>query len=265
MRALSLRLLGWALRLAAVAAVLVGGRLVGEDATLDIGVRAMIEQPKWKRPKPGTKEAAEAEKKNRIFILAPPQQLPSERKLVRPVDTRPLIEQLWHELLAQGFQPAAPGQTPEIIITMHYGRGYLWNPYLAEYASSVDETTTVPTVNIVFPPISAKEFGREEKTQRAQYEKLVLMVAAWEWFPQDTGKKHKAKRLWRTAMVVDDPDHRDLNQISAQLLKAGAGYFNREVKNEAEVKVALREGRVEVGEARVVDSPAQENAADGKK
>lgn len=230
--------------------------LHAEDQTLDIGVRAVIDQPKWKRPKPGSMEAAAAEKKNRVFILAPPQQLPAERKLVRPVDTQPLIEHLWHELLAHGFQPAAPGQTPEIIITMHYGRGYLRNPYFDSYASAVDESTSIPTVTISMPPISSREFGMEEKTQRAQYEKLVLMVAAWEWFPQDTGKKHKAKRLWRTVMAVDDPDHRDLNQVAAQLLKSGAGYFNSEVKNEEEIKVPLREGRVEVGEPTVVENDA---------
>lgn len=234
------------LRLTGGLLLLSAGGLPAQN-TLDIGVRASIEQPKWKRPKPGTIPEADATQ-GRIFILAAPERIHSLEKLVRPVDTQRLIEPLWHELMAHGFQPAAPGQTPDIVVMLHYGRGYLRNPYFADYASFVDESTSVPTITVTGPPIKSMQPGIEEKKQRAQYEKLVLVVTAWQYAKPEAGKKHKAKRLWRTTILVDDPDHRDLNELSAQMLKAGAGYFNREVEDEAEIHEPLRQGRVELGE-----------------
>ncbi|QYM79628.1 hypothetical protein K0B96_03140 [Horticoccus luteus] len=226
--------------------LLSAGWLPAQD-TLDIGVRSSIELPTWKRPKPGTMPAADAQE-GRLFILAPPERIHSLEKLVRPVNTEPLVEELWRQLVAHGFQPAAPGQTPDIVVTLHYGRGYLRNPYIDSYASAVDESTSTPTVMITVPTIDVKKIGMEEKIQRAQYEKLLLAVTAWKYVKPEAGRKQKPVRLWRTTILVDDPDHRDLNELAARMLNAGAGYFNSDVDKEAEIHEPMREGRVEMGE-----------------
>ena len=55
-------------------------------------------------------------------------------------------------------------------------------------------------------------------------------------------------------MVVDDPEHRDLNAIAEKMLAAGAPYFGRELKEEeVDVYKPLPEGRVNVGTPEVVE------------
>jgi hypothetical protein len=54
-------------------------------------------------------------------------------------------------------------------------------------------------------------------------------------------------------MVVDDPDHRDLNKIAATMLEAGAPFFDRQIKDrEADIYKPLPNGRVNVGTPTVV-------------
>ena len=96
-----------------------------------------------------------------------------------------------------------------------------------------------------------QETGVEAKAKRAQYEKLLIKITAWEY---TTDPKAHAKRLWHTLMIVDDPDHRDLNAIAAELLAAGAPYFDRETKaEEVDVVKPLPEGHVNVGTPEVVE------------
>lgn len=61
-----------------------------------------------------------------------------------------------------------------------------------------------------------------------------------------------------TTMHVDDPEHRDLNEISTKMLAAGVPYFDTHVARESEVVIntALPEGRVNVGTPEVVAPPA---------
>ncbi len=65
--------------------------------------------------------------------------------------------------------------------------------------------------------------------------------------------------LWKTVIVADDPDHRDLNAIAAEMLKAGAPYFDKDLKKpEIEFWHGMPKGQVNVGTPEVVQS-------DGKK
>ena len=87
--------------------------------------------------------------------------------------------------------------------------------------------------------------------QKAQYEKLCIRLTAWQY---PTDPKAKPKQLWHTTMIVDDPDHRDLNTIAAEMLAAGAPYFDKEIKEEeVDVNKPLPEGRVNLGTPEVVD------------
>ncbi len=56
-------------------------------------------------------------------------------------------------------------------------------------------------------------------------------------------------------MVVDDPNHRDLNQVTKKMLAAGADYFDRQLKDE-EVRVNAREpqGHVILGPLKIIES-----------
>ena len=103
--------------------------------------------------------------------------------------------------------------------------------------------------------VDEKSPGYEAKLQKASYEKLYLRVIAWEYPRQP---KAKAKMLWKTTMVVDDPDHRDLNAIAQKMFEAGAPYFDREIRDpEVEVYQPLPDGRVNVGTPEVVPAKKQ--------
>ena len=87
--------------------------------------------------------------------------------------------------------------------------------------------------------------------QRAGYEKLYLRVTAWQ-YPTDGNPK--PKELWNTTILVDDPEHRDLNTIAGEMLAVGAPYFDKEIKDE-EVYVTrpLPDGKVNVGTPEVIE------------
>ena len=56
-----------------------------------------------------------------------------------------------------------------------------------------------------------------------------------------------------TIMVVDDPDHRDLNAVAAKMLEAGAPYFGKKIKDpEVEVHQPLPEVQINVGAPKVI-------------
>ncbi|MEO6873337.1 MAG: hypothetical protein ABI222_00805, partial [Opitutaceae bacterium] len=91
--------------------------------------------------------------------------------------------------------------------------------------------------------------GFEAKLQKAKYEKLYIRVSAWRY---PTAAKAKVRQLWNTTMVVDDPDHRDLNTLAAKMFEAGAPFFDHEVKEEADVYKPLPNGHVNLGTPEVV-------------
>ncbi len=54
--------------------------------------------------------------------------------------------------------------------------------------------------------------------------------------------------LWKTVIVVDDLDHRDLNQLAQAMLEAGGKYFDKLHRGpEVEVRRPMPTGKVTVG------------------
>ena len=93
--------------------------------------------------------------------------------------------------------------------------------------------------------IDERTTGYQAKLQKASYEKLYIRITAWAY---PTKNKTRAEMLWKTIMVVDDPDHRDLNAVAAKMLEAGAPFFDKEIKDpEADIFKPLPTGHVNVG------------------
>jgi hypothetical protein len=248
--------------LAGVALFLTRAEAQQNTGGLDISVRSGIDNAeKIKRDEdPGY--AADPAKRLRGFLLARVQEEPGGEKLVRPVNAAAIAKDLTRQLEDRGFHPVLPNQKPEIVITVKYGRGYLLsNPYLdpdvlrAGNPQKVEQHSNLsdsPPNNPV--RMHDQYVGREEKAQRAGYEKLIIQVRAWK-YPPPLDPKEKAELLWMTTMHVDDPDHLDLNAISSTMLAAGAPYFDRHIGREHEVVVnaGLSDGHVNVGTPEVVE------------
>ena len=247
------RALRWWL-VAGCAAVLTGAARAQLN-DLDVGVRSA-----WKDKPFGKSDAKPGKDHGRVYALLQVKMIASEDKLVKPVDANRLAGLVVHELDAHGFSRVLKGNKPEILITILYGRGWLRNPYLAcagpetPGGESSVGGVDAPSVTITGIPsqlFKEKGTGFEGKLQKAQYEKLYIHLTAWKY---PTEPKERAKQLWTTTMIVDDPDHRDLNAVAAEMLAAGAPYFDKEI-NEEEVDVnrPLPEGRVNLGTPEVVD------------
>ena len=238
-----------------------------QETELQVGVRSEVKDTAiWpaKTPTPGAREYG------RIYAIVSVQQIKSEDRLVKPVNEAALTSYLLQDLDANGFREFKPGEKPDILLTASYGRGTLHNPYIrdagempagvAQHAEDAVGTNSgrdmdAPTVTITgaFPLqlTDEKTPGYQEKLQRAQYEKLYIRVTAWNY---PTAPKEKSRILWKTVMVVDDPDHRDLNAVAAKMLEAGAPYFGKKIKDpEVEVHKPLPETHVNVGPPKLVD------------
>ncbi len=221
---------------------------------LEFGVRADIDEPVKSEAKSGALPPAAAAA-GKIFALTPPQLAPSVEKLVKPIEPDALLVQLLHVLQRNGFLPAKPGETPQIVITLHYGRGYLRDPYFGfGYATGVVDAGDYPIAWIFMPTmdnVHGMAPGVEGKRQKSEEEKLFLLVSAWD-VPKAKGIK--PHRLWKTLIYVDDPDHRDLGVVSRQMLAAGGSYFGQKIKKEeVTISTALPEGRVELGPTNIIE------------
>ena len=190
----------------------------------------------------------------------------SERDLVSPVDEDDLTARLVRELDAHGFRQITKDEIPEILLTVHFGRGWIANPYkggrqtvidmtnqTANVASAPSRIVSSEVVDFRPPVVDGTLSGREAKLQKGNYEKLYVRVTAWE-FPRDPAAR--AHMLWRTTMFTDDPDHRDLNEALPTMLAAGAPYFGRKTAvTGVEIFPPVAEGHVTVGTPQVVDAP----------
>ncbi len=196
--------------------------------------------------------------------------VPSEQKLIKTLDGRSLRRLVEVQLDAQGFRERMYSEEAEILITVDYGRGYLRNPYLLDTGRTAsgsyggsgallpggnpNEHADGPSVTITGGSrqlMSEKSTSYRAQLAKGEYEKLFIQLSAWENLPSGFGR---GKLLWTTLMQVDDPDHRDLNRIGGEMLKAGAPYFGRaSQKAEVEIHQGRPEGQVRVGEARPVD------------
>ena len=178
-----------------------------------------------------------------------------------------------HELAANGFRPYAKGQKPDILLTLSYGRGNLRNPYMSDTGDMgvIGGQSGGDLGGGAGPTSEGKGEGRpynvvsgdarllfdevsptyRAKLAKSEFEKLFLRVTAWSYPKSPTDKP---KMLWKTIIVADDPDNRDLNAIAAEMLAAGAPLFDKETKDkEVDLYKPLPEGRVNVGTPEVVE------------
>jgi hypothetical protein len=192
-----------------------------------------------------------------VYYLAQIQEYKGQEKMVRPADEAGMLQALRQELKTRGFHEQVKKEKPDIILTVAYGRGWLVNPYAVggmnmETMNGVTQTiwSADPKGMDLLINMRAKA-GYEAKMQKADFEKLYIHITAWQ-FPPPNPKK--PKKLWKTVMVVDDPDHRDLNSVYKEMLAAGSAFFDHETTEpEVDVYKPLPEGRVKVGPVEVVE------------
>ncbi len=219
----------------------------GPAPEVAIGVRSSVDQ-RWQ----GVRKGGPIEH-GKVYLIASLKQAPSAGKLVQPVDEAGLLARLRETLNAHGFREAVTTDTPDVVLTLLYGRGHLRNPYLANIDGDISSGSIAPTAGesmlaaAVDPRLYDKrQWGYyEHKLLGAQKEKLFIRVTAWK-FPGD--RKEQPAELWKTTMVVDEPDRHDLNELYPKMLAAGVPFFDRHLKEE-EVTIAtpLKEGRVRLG------------------
>lgn len=195
----------------------------------------------------------------KVYAILAVQQMKSESELLKPVDAQRLMSLLRHGLNARGFQETDKQHPPDILITVQYGRGWLANPYLggshggsASGGGSASQVELVQGSVLRAEEVMAEKLpGREARLQKAAFEKLFIEVIAWQ-YPSDPNAK--ATLVWKTTMVTDDPDHRDLNHVAADMIAAGTPYFDWDT-GEPEIEISRRmpEGRVNVGTPKVVE------------
>ena len=249
------------------AAGLALGASSARAAEMNIGVRTKVVDG-WVHP--DGKHPAEGGH-SKVFGLLAVDEVKSEQPLVKPVDVQYLKGLLLRELAANGFRPYTKGQKPDILLTLSYGRGNLRNPYMDDTGDmgviggqgggdpgggtgkpGIGEGRAYNVVSgdarLLFDEISPTY---RAKLAKSELEKLFIRVTAWS-FPKSP--TDKPKMLWKTIIVADDPDNRDLNAIAAEMLAAGAPLFDKETKDkEVDLYKPLPEGRVNVGTPEVVE------------
>lgn len=228
-----------------------------EVSELRVGVRASVDYPGMKKPTEEQLQQAKAHQS--IYVISQVRLVDPIHKpdhLVKPVNEAALAHELRQTLAAHGYvEASAHGPKPEIVLMVDYGRGWLKNVYLGKASQSAGvegSATYLPTYSVSFEQLlDQKTPGYEEKLQRADEEKLVIVVTA---FKYPSSPKEKPQRLWKTTMHVDDPEHRDLNVMMKEMFAAGGAYFGRlNEGKEAEVWKPLPEGHVTLGETKVLE------------
>jgi hypothetical protein len=226
---------------------------------LDVGVRSTVVDKPLAKPFDKSNPLP-APEHGKIYSILSVSIIPEEKKTVKPVDAYKLLDLVRHELDTQGFHQVENGLKPQILLTVQYGRAWLNNPYYGDAQALETGVDAMPLRTITMAtatPARQTEASFELKAQKAEYEKLCIKLTAWQ-YPADP--KARAKQLWTTIMVVDDPDHRDLNAIAAEMLAAGAPYFDKEIKDpEVDVYKPLPEGHVNVGTPEVVELAASKS------
>ncbi len=231
---------------------------------LEVGVRAKVLNP---FPVEKIKPDDEPRRTGKVYAIASVKPVPSERKLIKPVDGPSLRRLVELHLATQGFSERMYGEDPDIVITVDYGRGYLRNPYLLDSGRTASGAyggsgagaypygqADGPSLTITGGSrqlMSEKSAAYRARVAKAEYEKLFIQLTAWE---KSSGGPVRGKQLWTTLMQVDDPDHRDLNRVAGEMLNAGAPFFGRvSQKPEVEVNPSLPDGGVRHDEARPLE------------
>ena len=246
-----------------------------DSSELNIGVRTQLDRNKVLKSGQRAGAVKPAAEHGKLYGILNIQGVDSGRKLVKPLDTAVIKQELIRQLDAHGYHRAGRTQRPEILLTVVCGRSWLPNPY---YTDNIDVDNMGPQeavwqndfqmVDAESPHSSGPDgttidnpkvanrllgTGASEKATRSNLEKLFILVRAWNY---PTDPKEKPHVLWVATMFVDDPDHHDLNAIAAQMLETGAPFFDREIP-EVGVEVLKKppEGRVNVGTPEVVPEP----------
>jgi len=239
-------LLGFTFTLAVAGGLNAAATPTDEGVPLNIDVRSSVDQ-RWD----GYRKLGPMVH-GKLYLLASVKEVQSAEKMVRPVDPGAVAVQLRRELAAHGFREITPAEKAEIVLTVSYGRGYLRNPYLED--TMIDEANPgIPTSTLTSPKqaMRQREAGYEAKLQKAQAEKLYISVTAWK-YPEVKGEK--PTEFWKTVMVVDNPDNRDLNLALPAMLAAGVGYFDRDIKEgEVTINTTMPTGTVKLGPLNVLE------------
>lgn len=222
-------------------------------AEVAIGVRSSVDQ-RWQ----GVRKGGPIEH-GKVYLIASLRQAPSAGKLAQPVDEAGLLGELRQLLKSRGFREAAPSDTPDVVLTLLYGRGHLRNPYLANIDGDISADSIVPTPaeSLLAASVDPRLYDKrqwgyyEHKLLAAQKEKLFIRVTAWK-FPGD--RQEKPAELWKTTMVVDEPDQHDLNTLYPKMLAAGVPFFDRHLKEEEVTMLTpLKEGSVRLGPLNILE------------
>ncbi|MEO6873864.1 MAG: hypothetical protein ABI222_03480 [Opitutaceae bacterium] len=252
------------LALALILAAQLGVSAHAQTSGMEVGVRSGIDNAEKAKRDHDSAYAKDDAKRLRVYLLASVKEVKTDEKLVKSGNARAIADELRKDLGTRGFRPVGPGEKPEIVITVLYGRGMLLNPYIDPNSLGVGDFRAGKTgpPNISNSASNTNVFthdifvGLEAKAASLNYEKLAIQVTAMK-YPPPRDPKEKPEILWQTAMYADDPDHRDLNAIMPTLLASGTPYFDRSIDREKEVKLyaPLPEGHVKVGTPEVVDAP----------
>ena len=244
-----------------------------QDVSIDVRSKVMDKDLQWGHKTDSPEEGGHS----KTFAIVAIDEVKAVDKLVKPVDQDNILRQLYEQLLANGFTKYAKGAKPDILLAVSYGRGEMSNPYFRGQGeiggfsvpapapsgmtgqvaegrafSDTDATSVTLTgaIQIGQSVFDSKSPGHEAGLQKAGFEKLFIRVTA---FAYPTDPKAKLKMLWKTVIVADDPDHRDLNKIAAEMFKAGAPYFDKDLKvPEIQFYNGVPQGHVNVGTPEVV-------------
>lgn len=245
------------LRLFALALLLAPVVQAQQDG-MEIGVRSGVDRRENKKRKRNLAYALDTTKHQNLYLLASVMPHPSIGPLINEVNALAIAKELNVQLEAHGFHQVEPGQPPQIVITVEYGRGYLSNPYndnddgkMRNNLTNSEPMHPWPVHEIFF------SLAEKMKSDEADEEKLIIEVRAWK-YPPPPDPKDEPELLWMTSMAVNDPDHRDLNEIYKKMLAAGAPHFDKTIDREHEVRV-IPEGHVKVGTPEVVKDPQNPN------
>jgi hypothetical protein len=229
-----------------------------QDADIGVRSKVMDKDLQWSHKSGSLEDGGHS----KTFAIVAIDEVKNAEPLVKPVNQDNILVQLYEQLLANGFKKYAKGTKPDILLAVSYGRGDMKNPYERDTGETPGDMMGaaaglqgVPTLTITggFAQqlVDEKTPGYESKLQKASFEKLFIRVTA---FAYPTDPKAKPKMLWKTVIVADDPDHRDLNAIAAEMLRAGAPYFDKDIKKpEIEFPAGVPLGKVNVGTPEVVE------------
>ncbi|MDB6094782.1 MAG: hypothetical protein JWM32_2344 [Verrucomicrobia bacterium] len=240
---------------------------VAAERSMEVAVRSGIDMADKRKRDKDPAYARDGQRRPRVFLLGSVRESKDGIKLPYLVDAAAIAAELKRKLISQGFRPIRPGETPETVITAEYGMGRLPNPYSDENAGTIPLGGTRPERmhldDKAYNNLSDSDILTEwrdlsldpnrTKAVRADAPELIIQVRAWK-YPPPANPKKKPTMLWMTTMHVDDPEHRNLNQIYKELLAKGSPYFDQHIErgHELILDTGIPEGTVKIGEPTVV-------------